>query len=284
MIISESRALPESASSGAGYLKPDGAGFKGEREQDAWGKVTNDTLSTMGWNPIRSCRVYWLIPGILPALLLSHCRGAFVAVLGCFTLWLWGKSRIAALSLCLIGVSAVYLMGAPENVTIRLTMWTDVLPRLTVMGHGLGSFYTLFPLYSTGMDTLAIRPEHLHNDWLEYIFETGFIGTAILSVFLYHTRSIALCGLFAMACFGFPLHMAATAVLGGLIAGHATRNRHSLRYDFHAWRISLRALQARARGHVGHLRAKRGRKNIPAELHIQEGISNHAGNISPRTA
>lgn len=31
---------------------PDGAGFKGEREQDAWGKVTNDTLSAVGWNPI----------------------------------------------------------------------------------------------------------------------------------------------------------------------------------------------------------------------------------------
>ena len=46
------------------------------------------------------------------------------------------------------------------------------------------------------------------------------------------------------ACFGFPTHMAATAVLGGLVAGHAVRGRADVRDTFAHCRDSIRGWYA----------------------------------------
>lgn len=243
--------VPESESSGAGYLKPDVAGFKGEREQDSWRKVTNDTLRTVGWNPTSPCPLWWLIPGILPAFIMANCRGAFVAVAGACVWWLWRRSRLSAFGLVASALLIVATLGGGlTSVNMRLEMWRDILPQLTFMGHGLGSFYMLFPLSAT-MDTLAMRPEHLHNDWIEYGFECG-LGAAFLFGFLWLTRSIMLACLIIEACFGFPTHMAATAILGGIVAGHDTRHHAHLRDSLIAWRISLRAWLQRASGKPSH--------------------------------
>ena len=227
-------------------------------------------------------RLWWLVPGILPAFVTANCRGAFVAVAGAFVIWLWGKSRLAASVLAIAGIVGVaVVMGDSLSVAQRITMLIDTVPHITVLGHGLGSFYTLFPLYSTSIDSLAMRPEHLHNDWLEYAFETGVFGSVFLSGFLGlcalgrpHACSMFARGnnccsatLFVLgveACFGFPLHMPATAVLGGLIAGHAVRDRHSLRYDLAAWRISLRAWSQRARRGFSYRRVEGSGDGIPA--------------------
>ena len=209
-------------------------------------------------------RLWWLVPGILPAFIMANCRGAFVAVAGAFVIWLWGKSRLAASVLAIVGIVGVaVVMGDSPSAAQRITMLVDTIPYLTIMGHGIGSFYTLFPLYSTSIDSLAMRPEHLHNDWLEFVFETG-AGTVFLFAVLWISRSILLAVVFIEALFGFPLHMPATAVLGGLIAGHAVRDRHSLRYDLAAWRISLRAWSQRARSRFGYRRVEGGGDSIPA--------------------
>jgi hypothetical protein len=209
-------------------------------------------------------RIWWLVPGILPAFLMAGCRGAFVAVAGVFVLWLRRKSlggAIIIVGLCVVGI---YLsMGNPNSVNQRLQMWSDVLPHLTLLGSGLGSYFTLFPLQTTVVDTLALRPEHLHNDWLEYVFETG-IGSLFLFGVLWLSRSIVLACLFIEACFGFPLHMAATAVLGGIVAGHGIRDRHSLRHDLAIWRISLRARSQRAASKSRHRRVEEIGGGIPA--------------------
>jgi hypothetical protein len=187
-------------------------------------------------------RLWWLIPGILPAFLLSQCRGAFVAVAGAFCVWLWNRSRWAVAALVPLGLAAVTAFGSAGSIHDRLTLWTDILPHLTIMGHGLGSFFTLYPVYSS-FDTLIQRPEHLHNDWLEYIFECG-LGSLFLFGVLAYSRSICLAALAIEACFGFPLHMAATAVLGGLIAGHAIRGRPDIRYLFNDCRDTIRGWYA----------------------------------------
>lgn len=188
-------------------------------------------------------RLWWLIPGILPAFLLSQCRGAFVAVAGAGMIWLWNRSRWAVAALIPLGLAAVTAFGSAGSIHDRLTLWTDILPHLTIMGHGLGSFFTMYPTYSS-FDTLIQRPEHLHNDWLEYAFETGVIGIAALLCCVWCSRSIVLCALGIEAMFGFPLHMAATAVLGGLIAGHAVRGRRGIRHLFHDWRDTIRGWRA----------------------------------------
>lgn len=193
-----------------------------------------------------SQRIWWLVPGLLPALLLSHCRGALLAVAGAFAIWLWGKSRLATGVLVVTAGAFVLMSGSLPSIQQRLDMWSGVVSHLTFFGHGLGSFYTLYPLYSP-FDTLLQRPEHLHNDLLELIFELGFVGAIAISAFAISTlvlkgnRAIKLClsALAIEALFGFPLHTAVTAVLGGIIAGHAVRNRVDIRDMLASWRVSV---------------------------------------------
>lgn len=174
-------------------------------------------------------RLWWGVPLVLPALVASHCRGALLALAGAFIVWLWSKSRLASAAMAGAGIALAAWMGAAsESAHLRLEMWGAIVPHITVMGKGLGSFYTLFPLYSP-FDTLLQRPEHLHNDWLEFAFELGIVGAVLSAAFLWSARSVILAVLVVEAIFGFPLHLAATAVLGGIMSGHAVRHRVGVR-------------------------------------------------------
>lgn len=184
-------------------------------------------------------RVWWGVPLILPALVASHCRGALLALAGALIVWLWTKSRLASVAMAGAGIALAAWMGAAsESAHLRLEMWGAVLPQLTLAGKGIGSFYTLFPLYSP-FDTLLQRPEHLHNDWLEFTFELGIVGTVLYAAILWSARSVILAAIFVEALFGFPLHLAATAVLGGILSGHAVRGRVPVRDSLAFWRDFL---------------------------------------------
>lgn len=184
-------------------------------------------------------RVWWGVPLILPALVASHCRGAFLALAGALIVWLWTKSRLASAAMAGAGIALAAWMGmGSESAQLRLEMWGAVLPQITLTGKGLGSFYTLYPLYSP-FDTLLQRPEHLHNDWLEFALELGIVGAVLCSAFLWSARSIVLVALAVEAVFGFPLHLAATAVLGGILSGHAVRGRVGIRDSLAFWRDFL---------------------------------------------
>jgi O-antigen ligase len=180
-------------------------------------------------------RIWWAVPLIAPALIISHCRGAFLALAGATIIWVWARSKPVAVALVIIGVASAAWMGSSESAQQRLDMWAAIVPQLTAMGKGIGSFYTLYPLYSP-FDTLLQRPEHLHNDWLEFAFELGVVGAVLCSAFLWSARSVVLAVLAIEAVFGFPLHLAATAVLGGILSGHAVRDRRSLRDSLAQWR------------------------------------------------
>ena len=211
-------------------------------------------------------RLWWLVPGILPALVLSHSRGAFLAVAAALVVQIWRKSRFGAIAIIALGIAGLMYGGTGSyrlrTVGMRLEMWTDVLPHLSLMGVGIGNTMATFPFFAT-MDTLIERPDHLHNDWIEYAFELGIGSVALIGV-LWLSRSIALFALFIEACFGFPLHLTSTVVLGGIVAGYAVRDRHSLRYDLAAWRISLRSCASRWRHYASHRRVPEGSRSIPA--------------------
>lgn len=182
-----------------------------------------------------SCRLWWLIPGILPALWLAHSRGAFAALACVGLAWVWGRSRVWAVFGALAGLGALVYLSHGSSATDRMNMWSAVLPHLTILGHGLGSLYTLLPLYMPGVDSLNIRTDHLHNDWLEYVFETG-AGSIFLFAVVILSRSFIV-GAFAVeALFGFPMHTATTVVLGSIAAGYTVRNRPALRDVWAAWR------------------------------------------------
>jgi len=187
-------------------------------------------------------RLWWLIPGLLPALSLSMCRGAFAALLAVGVIRLWQKSRLAAVAVALI--AAVIVLGIPSNISSiisRLDYWHYTIPQITPFGHGLGSFYTLYPTF--GGDTFLERPEHAHNDWIELTFELGAIGAIIFLAFISSLGRGPLAYVFVAfvveCCFGFGSHMAVTGCIATLCAGHLARGRADIRDVFHAGGIPL---------------------------------------------
>ncbi len=70
-------------------------------------------------------RLWWLVPGILPAFIMANCRGAFVAVAGAGIWWLWRRSaqaeRIALIVVVLIlGALYVPLLGGGSAIALAL--------------------------------------------------------------------------------------------------------------------------------------------------------------------
>ena len=68
----------------------------------------------------------------------------------------------------------------------RLIVWSatwDAIRDFWITGSGLGTFINIFPLYSPVETQLSIY-DHAHNDYLEFILETGLIGTILLITFI----------------------------------------------------------------------------------------------------
>jgi hypothetical protein len=158
-------------------------------------------------------------------LVLTHSRGALLA-LGCVALaWCWGKSKfwaaVAGLAL------AVLLLKSPMGTSMaeRLAIWFDTASGVTLLGHGLGSFYDTFPTWAHYQDLALTRPAHAHNEFLELLFELGPGLGLCLGLLFWCSRTaspwryplIASC---AMACFSFPWHMPLTGFASALVLGH----------------------------------------------------------------
>lgn len=201
---------------------------------------------------------------ILPCLVMPESRGAYLGVLAAFIAWLWGKSRFAALGLMLVAFVAVnvslHLGFHVLSVIERLHMWRDAIGGLTWLGHGVGSVWTDYAFLNQTFDIVLQRPEHLHNDWLELLFEGG-LPAILLSGVLVSCLCFAgsdalsravLAGFVAESFVGFPLHMPTTGFIAALCLGHLVRGRVDLRDLFADGRILLPWRRAYSRpGAVG---------------------------------
>ncbi len=75
-------------------------------------------------------------------------------------------------------------VGAP---TSRITILKTALPIFKehfLWGTGLGSFADVYRLYEDSQAVIATYVNHAHNDYLEWIVETGIIGFSILGLFM----------------------------------------------------------------------------------------------------
>lgn len=182
---------------------------------------------------------------VLPAVILPVSRSAFVALAVAGTPWLWRQSRAGTVAALAAAAAGLWWIWNPATAGERIDIWSATLPHLTWFGHGLGSFYTLFPSHAPSIDFLLDRPFHAHNDWLELAYDVG-AGAAICGAFLLVALSAgplaprAVFLAFIMeGCFDFPIHLPATVFIAGLAAGHVARGRPRL-FDLpHGVRMAL---------------------------------------------
>ena len=204
-------------------------------------------------------RAWIFIPGLAPAILIQPIsRGALLGGLVAFGSWLWSRSRpaCAAYFILLCIGTAAYLEFTPRSMASteeRLQLWQGTIAGLSVFGHGIGSFYTLFPFLTSHWDMTLIRPEHAHNDLLEIAFETGLIGAILSALFAITAIGMAdtkeraiLVAFLTIGLFSFPISIATTGFIAAIVAGHVAGRGASLRI------VSLRlrmALRPWLRGH-----------------------------------
>jgi hypothetical protein len=179
-------------------------------------------------------RTWWIALGVLPALVLSDCRAAWLAVLCCliFAGWQrWPKLQpILLLSPALAGI-VVYTHRGFGSLWERVEMWKDTAAGLTWFGHGIGSYYSTFGAHASIIDTSSYQVWHAHNDLLELAFELGIPGVALAFTFgalifwqAAERERVVLIALGVVSFLAFPFHDPATVAIFGIMAGHVARH------------------------------------------------------------
>jgi O-antigen ligase len=180
-------------------------------------------------------RLWWLVPGLLPTLYYGS-RAPILALGAAVGLALWRRSRFAALlttlGVALFVVTFMAREGGPhglfesDDLMQRIGVWQDLIPHLTVWGHGLGSFIVEYPLFQHHTNPLILRFENVHNDFLQVAYELGLVGAVLVLVLLMRmTAAPASPAWYVMvvflveAVFGFPLYEPVSGALAACCAG-----------------------------------------------------------------
>jgi O-antigen ligase len=197
---------------------------------------------------------YWqgmLVLGILPCLVMPESRCALLAIAAAFIVWLWSKSKfgavLAMLAACLALSISLHLGFHVSSVVERINIWRDAIAGLNLLGHGIGSVWTDYAYLNRTFDIVTTRPEHLHNDFLEALFEFGWVGlVACCAVTVLWLRGqsgmakLVAAGICAESLVDFPLHMPTTGFIAALICGALARDWPALRDVCDGGRVSLR--------------------------------------------
>lgn len=210
-----------------------------------------------------------LLPFAAAAALAPLSRAAFLGVAVVLGLWVWHRSPRLAMALACVGVLAgtgVMLdRGAPawlakrDSLDVRLGIWKPTLDGMKLAGNGIGSFVASYPVMVKFADDVNKRPEHAHNEYLNFAFELG-LPAVLLGVVLFgallapigyapgaEAARLGLAGFAAVAVFGFPLHLPATGFAAALLAGHLWGRWHRLRDLNAGWRSASESRHARLR-------------------------------------
>jgi hypothetical protein len=179
-------------------------------------------------------RLWFLALPTFASVILSQCRGAWLACIVCAALWLWHRSRIGAIvmlfTVCLLVWFVLpYLMLSNYDFYIRGStaleryfLWRNAIEGLNFLGNGIGSFYTMSPHYDS--TPFAFREAHAHNDIIELVFELGAGAIFLITVFMVALSSNKparwpFIAFLSEGLVGFPLHSPTTSMVGAVLAG-----------------------------------------------------------------
>ena len=175
-------------------------------------------------------RLWWLLPGLVPTLALgSRAPVLALGVAGCVALW--RRDRFWALMTFLSGALAMavlwsYRTNGLGTLGDRIGVWQDMLPHLSLFGHGLGSFIVEFPLWQHHSPPLDTRYENPHSDPLQIAYELGLPGLLLMGGLLWRMAWVkrgpewyCLLVFLVEGCVGFSLYEPVTGALAALCAG-----------------------------------------------------------------
>ncbi len=124
-------------------------------------------------------RLWWLIPGLLPALLLPHARAAVLAAVLAAMMLFRSKTDVVIALGGAVALAALWSALHIDATTLdRFEMWGATAHGVTFFGHGIGSFWTLYP----DLDMRAVvteSPTHPHNELLNIAFDLGIVGVVL---------------------------------------------------------------------------------------------------------
>lgn len=100
--------------------------------------------------------------------------GALVFSVG--LVWLFASGLVANDLMSKSGTAGI---SRGEFLSNGLRMLRDFLP----FGSGLGTFREIYPWYEDPAQVGTTYVNHAHNDWLEFLIETGIFGAVLLFVF-----------------------------------------------------------------------------------------------------
>ena len=183
-------------------------------------------------------RFWLLLPTLaLPltacAALLPHSRGVIVALLLCGLWWLrqhskrwfWLSICVAA---CLLVVPLPHVITDGSSLLERVGVWKATVEHLTWLGHGVGSYYAVYPTFVPHPILVAARPAHAHNELVNIASDLGVPGLVLLLGFGWLAfrnagamERCVLVALFGISLFSFPLHVPATGFIFAVVAGSA---------------------------------------------------------------
>ncbi len=188
-------------------------------------------LVTRLWVP--AAGLLWVL---VATYVMHHCgKGALLGVSGALIMLAWHRSwRIGAV-VTLVGAALIGLLTYRADLsdnTERWYIWLDTIQGFGWFGHGIGSFRYVFPDVASHINiVMGTRPDHAHNDFLEIIFELGYIGGFLaltgLMVILVRTRHyaetlIVICVL-GTSITNFPLHIPSTLFMAAFALGRVCR-------------------------------------------------------------
>lgn len=201
---------------------------------------------TRHWYPAPLLLLGWLLP---------FSKGALIALVVPLLVYLWRRSRLAAITVTLIGALAVggvvkteWFDTAGETATAARGQLILNSARLALdhpFGVGPGGFWQTYPLYFNAVAptnpqvySALHRPKHPHNDALMVLAEYGVLGFLCLFMVCWHVlRSendyrYIFAAFLGLGLFAYPLFLPLSAFIGAVVAGHVCRYRYPLRSRF----------------------------------------------------